>query len=429
MQSKWLTVTLFFALPVSIAAQGTPNDLVPLTYTQNATPHTGRPGAAGGSGVLGKHSNGSALGVDTVPNWSSYFYLPGAVPSGSGYYPQYTWQYAMVGHSPLSSGQDADWNGLTTWIGAPIIPVIVDLRNYDGTPRYYNGHRLISDPTSYLTPLLRSPVFASSFYSSSEIPTQFTDALLRAEFLHTASDDWHTLLVPRVVTTRTMVLLRGTYKFAVNSDGSLAYVLVDDQVFAASLFPATPQDTTTPIGAAENSGDFRTREIGSFFFLNTFLYSDVDGSCCVLGYHTYDVEPGTALNGWQEKRYVLDYASWISPGLFGPSFQDITGISHELSEAFNDPFVDNATPIWVAPNGNCQNNLETGDVIEGLPNATYAISLNGSLYHPQNEALLQWFASETPSSAIHHAYSYPDTTVLESPSVSLLPDCVTPVPF
>jgi len=97
-----------------------------------------------------------------------------------------------------------------------------------------------------------------------------------------------------------------------------------------------------------------------------------------------------------------------------------------MAELFNDPFVNDATPIWLAPNGLCQNNLETGDVIEGLPNAVSAISLNGSVYHPQNEALLQWFASETPSSAIHSAYSYPDTTVLGSASVSMAPGCTGP---
>ena len=69
-------------------------------------------------------------------------------------------------------------------------------------------------------------------------------------------------------------------------------------------------------------------------------------------------------------------------------------------------------PWWLGPNGNCQNDLETGDVIEGLPNATFPVTLNGNTYHPQNEALLQWFAGVSKSNAIHHAFSYPDTTVL-----------------
>lgn len=62
-------------------------------------------------------------------------------------------------------------------------------------------------------------------------------------------------------------------------------------------------------------------------------------------------------------------------------------------------------------------------MIEGLPNDTYAISLNGSVWHPQNEALLQYFAGVSPSSAIHQAYSYPNTTVLTAPSTSANVNC------
>jgi hypothetical protein len=59
-----------------------------------------------------------------------------------------------------------------------------------------------------------------------------------------------------------------------------------------------------------------------------------------------------------------------------------------MAETFNDPFVNNATPVWTGRNGLCQ-----------------------------NEALLQWFAGESPSSAIGGAYSYPDP-VLTTPSIS-----------
>jgi hypothetical protein len=74
--------------------------------------------------------------------------------------------------------------------------------------------------------------------------------------------------------------------------------------------------------------------------------------------------------------------------------------------------VHNLTPWWLAPNGNCQDDLETGDVIEGLPNAVFPIFLNGFTYHPQNEALLQWFEFMSPSDALGGAYSYPNTSVL-----------------
>jgi len=150
----------------------------------------------------------------------------------------------------------------------------------------------------------------------------------------------------------------------------------------------------------------------------------------VLGFHTYDIEPGSASNGWRERRFVLNYSSWITAGLFGGGFQDITALSHEMSETFNDPFVNNATPWWLSPpqpDGLCQNNLAVGDVIEVLTNPVFAINLNGVTWHPQTEALLQWFAGVTPSKAIHGAYSYPDITALTQANVSQNAGCTPPM--
>ena len=57
----------------------------------------------------------------------------------------------MVGRSPFDRGDDGhgdrddhdrDGRGGTTAIGAPIVPVNLDLRNVDGTPRFVNGQRL-----------------------------------------------------------------------------------------------------------------------------------------------------------------------------------------------------------------------------------------------------------------------------------------------
>ena len=416
-----MATMLILALPVSGVGQGTSSnaDQVSLDYVRSVNPRMLHSGTANaGGGYLGKRSNGSVLGVDSVPNWSSYFYE--AAADGS----QYTWSYTMLGNSPFGADGDSeeDGRGRTTNLNAPVIPVNVDLRNYDGSPRYLNGHRLYMDATQLVAPVLNSPVFSEASYDSSEEPTQFMDAVQKAEFAHKAGEDWHTVLTPRVATARTIVLLRGTYQFATYTDGSLAFVLVDEGTFNSKLFPATPNDTTTPIGAAENAGEIRTRDVATFLFNNVFLTNS--SGCCILGFHTYDVEPGSAANGWQEKRYVLNYSSWISAGLFAdPNFADITALSHEMSELFNDPFVNNATPWYLAPNGNCQNNLETGDAIEGLPNAEFSVSLHGTTWHPQNEALLQWFAGVTPSTAVDHAYSYPDPTVLTAAAVPVLPGC------
>jgi len=139
--------------------------------------------------------------------------------------------------------------------------------------------------------------------------------------------------------------------------------------------------------------------------------------CCIGGFHTYDFEPGDDANGNVEKRYVSIFAGWQQGGIFRAGTADITALSHEILEALNDPFVTsdgihNITPWWLSANGQCQNDLETGDVIEGFPNQIFPITMNGMTYHPQNEALLQWFEFKSPSDALHGAYSYPDETVL-----------------
>src|SRR5262249_33158969 len=136
----------------------------------------------------------------------------------------------------------------------------------------------------------------------------------------------------------------------------------------------------------------------------------VPGGCCVLGFHTYFFDDAVPQDRW-----VTQYASWISPGLFGAGFQDVTALSHETSEAINDPFVDNFTPNWQFPgvpaNAKvCQDNLEEGDPIEVLPNATIPISQKTSgkvfVYHPQIIPLIQWFEMGATSNAIDGAFSF-----------------------
>jgi hypothetical protein len=199
------------------------------------------------------------------------------------------------------------------------------------------------------------------------------------------------------------------------------------------LFPATaPVDNSTPIGAAELAGDITTRDISTFLFNDVVLYGGNINNCCIIGFHSYDFEPGDKKNGNRERLYVMNFSSWLSPGLFAFGFQDITPWSHELAETFNDPFINNATPWWLAVDnvlgsGNCQNNLETGDVVEVLDSAspTYSIAMNGRTYHPQNEALFNWFAFQSPSQAHLGAYSFPDETTLPALSPgNLLPGCV-----
>jgi hypothetical protein len=418
-RSRWLGLTAFVsfafvgtnAAPAQEPDQITSADLAAAHgHSAVITPHAHLNGQA--------HARHGIPSIDSLVNFNGHYFADGFTFDGS---PNNHWYFNTVGNPPQHHG--------TTTLDAPIVPVTLDLRNADGTPRFVNGHPLISSPAAFVTPTLNSPVFQNATYSSSSVPTQITDAVQRAEYFSQAKDDWHTLLAPSVKTGRTMVLNAGSYLFALNGDGSCClFVLIDADTFVNALFPATADDTTTPIGAAENAGDITTQDVSTFLFPNAYLFQGSVSNCCILGFHSYDFEPGDDSNGNVEKRYVVDYASWISPGLFGGGFEDVTALSHEIAEIFNDPFVasdgvHNVTPWWLAPNGLCQDNLETGDVIEGLPDGVFPITLNGFTYHPQNEALLPWFEFESPSSAIDGAYSYPNEQTLTSLSAPQNPFC------
>lgn len=356
---------------------------------------------------------------DSIPTFTGEFQAAGIGPSGK---PQRRWLYAIAGNRPEAGGM--------TVLDAPIVPVSLDLLDYDGKVRVVNGHELHYSVRPFVNAALNSPVFRTADYSSSDVPTQFSDSVQRAEFYNVMQQDWHTVLRPSIKAERTLAIARGKYFFALAPDGACcAFVLVDIDAFSAQLFPATANDAKSPIGAAEHSGDITTKSISTFLLPNTYLYLKGNPNhCCVLGFHTYDYEPGDAANGFREKRYVLNYSSWISPGLFAAGFEDVTALSHEITESVNDPFVGSdgihgITPWWSSINGNCQNDFEVGDVVEGLPDATVAIATGGRTYHPQNEALLQWFEFQSPSTAIGGAYSYPNQSVITSLSPPENPRC------
>jgi len=392
-------------------------------------------------------------GIDSVPNFSGAYSTPGFSANGQ---PRSSWLFNTLGNAPAKGG--------TTTIDAPIVPVALDFRNADGSPRYVkviNGRaitcgiskepgckRLFFDPTPFIQPVLDSPVFSDSNYTSSATPTQFADAVQRAEY-QGAPDDWHTLLAPSVKTMRTMVIKqdktcgigRGlggscSYLFALNPDGTCCFfVLLDVNTFVGELFPSTskfPPDSSTPIGAAEAAGDITTKSVSTFFFPPAYLFIPEKHArpCCIGGFHAFDFESGDASNGNLPRLFVLDYSTWMQPIFRNPTTLDVVGLSHEISETYNDPFAaafgPDITPFWLSPNGNCQNNLEVGDVIEGLPLQVFPTPMpNGFTYHPQVEALLQWFEFQSPSTALHGAYSYPDEMTLTALSPGpLKPGCV-----
>lgn len=366
--------------------------------------------ASNDTGGVPRSATGNIPGLDTLPMFAGAFAAQGG-PSTGNVFP-----YIMIGNDPVLGGK--------TEIPAKITTISLNLLNVPA------GFSASVPFNSFENLFTNSPNFADANYSSGQ-HIQFADAVQRAEFFHTMGGNWHTVLDPDVVSRVTINIPRHvlvqlpdgsivtvqSYFVGTAPDGT-QFIELLDLLFDALFFNQAVNDI--------NANNYTTDAFNVQAWPNTFLFSiDNKGNfstCCVLGFHEYIFDPSAT----PQPRWIFAFASWISPGLFGPGFQDVTAFSHETSEAFNDPFGDTPVPTWQFPGQPptakvCQGNLETGDPVEVLPTATVGIFLKDKnrtfLYHPQTEALLQWFEMGTTSDAIAGAFSYPDTTALTQSAI------------
>jgi hypothetical protein len=350
---------------------------------------------------------GTIDGLDTLATFDGAFAAQAGPSAGR------VFRFSMIGNHPLA--------GDTTVIPAQISEVSLVLLNADGSVFKTVPFAPFEQAT------LESPNFEPLDYRSGR-HIQYADAIHRAQFFNRMDRDWHTVLFPHVVNKVSITVPR--FVNVRLSNGNI--------IQARSYFTGTAADGNTFVLMLNllfnfffdnevvneiNAGKFTTKSLNTTMFPNTFLFSlnvnnpNTPGGCCVLGFHTYFFDPSAT----PQPRWVTQYASWISPGLFGAGFQDVTALSHETSEAFGNPFLENATPIWQFPgvpaNAKvCQGNLEQGDPIEVLANATIPITVKEShftfTFHPQIIPLLQWFEMGAKSNAIDGAFSFPDETSL-----------------
>lgn len=370
--------------------------------------------AVGGQGPgPGSSARAVRTNTSTIDGMEGLATFDGAFLTQAGPSLNKLFRFTMIGNHPLVGG--------TTNIPAPIATVSLNLLNADGTL----FTTVSFAPFESLT--LQSPDFNFINYRSGN-QIQYADAVHRAQFYNRMAPNWHTTLVPNIVdritfTVPKFVNVRNSKGIIVKTLGYDTGTLPDGTTFVRMLNLLFNSLFGNGFITEINNGNFTPGALSTLMLPNTYLYSFNEteplkrGSCCVLGFHTYfrDV---TAV---PQARFVGQYASWISPGIFGGGFQDVTALSHEISEAFADPFVDNATASWqfagVGPKDKvCQANLEEGDPIETLPVASIPIPIKEKgqtfVYHPQVIPLLQWFEMGTTSNAIDGAFSFPDETTL-----------------
>jgi hypothetical protein len=276
----------------------------------------------------------------------------------------------------------------------------------------FDGSRRVDD-------VLESPIFSNYQYPADMggDNAQYGDAFMRAQFglIHAG---YHVLLTNINVTPTQTVDVPAQY--------GLAY---QRPVGAWRTSQGMPTDTIAGVADftwfANYLVDLMTKlNIGAdvmpiFLTDNVMLYDGSYLACCTIGFHgTPSAAVSTDRASLPAAQKTLMFAAWTTPGTYSGFMTDYTGqlsaprptrgiadihaLSHEVAEAFDDPFVNNYVKPWLtptAPQYGCTDVLETGDPVVGVwfpldGNSTG--SRDGynyyGQYHPEEEVFGQWYA-------------------------------------
>ena len=272
-----------------------------------------------------------------------------------------------------------------------LVPVVVSL----GAP--YTWDPTIRDNcdsgASALVRTKNSPIFASQAWTwgGTSIGTgQVTDAFQRAEFWKFAQPVGGN---PNYAVNLSLKVLP---KITLSSpSGAVAPIGCGNKYLGAvdiNWLDPYLQSTVIPSLASQGVGP---SSLPIFLLHNVVEYQGTTSNCCALGYHN----AFTAITGAQT--YAV---SMYDNSGFIPGSSDISVLSHEVAEWVNDPFTNNPTPPWghTGQVTGCQSNLEVGDPLSGT---TFADTIGGFTYHPQELAFFSWFFHQSPSHGVNGWYS------------------------
>jgi hypothetical protein len=296
--------------------------------------------------------------------------------------------YKIVGKNPAIKVTNP-----STTVKAEIVPLIM---------KFSNGHTW--NPTKAdscdpgASPLARtqnSPVIKSQawkFGATSVGTGQYIDAFQRAEFWKFAkptgiNPGFHVKLA---VTTLPAVTVN-----VPNADAAEGTTGCGNGLLGAAEINWLDNHLQTVVIPSLASKGVGTTTFPIFLLHNFVEYINTTANCCVLGYHnTFNTSAGAQTYG---------LAMYDNSGDFSGSF-DISALSHEVGEWQNDPNTVNPTPSWgnIGQVSGCQANLEVGDPLSGT---TFADTLNGFTYHPQELAFFSWFYHQSPSLGVNGWFS------------------------
>ena len=340
-----LAFSVFSITAGSSHAAGVASGPTPRTYTfhhnfQNVT--------------ASRNSGGGALAT-----WTSSFVSGGI-----------TYSYTMVGTDPTKGAA-------TTTIPTTIVPLILKFSN--GTT--LDGTQKVSNTTG-------SPLFQKAQFLSGN--TQYGDAIQRAEFWKSITikpKNYHVLLgTPTVATAVTITVPSTQGKILTDPSSGKNIGVININWFDPQL-----QGLLTSL-------NFTPTMMPIFLSNDVYLSSGAPSinNCCIGGYH----------NAVQNSAGLQTYIFSVNAdaGLVNGFGEDVSALSHEMSEWLNDPYTNNVVPNWIspiAPQYGCNNALEVGDPLVGV-----VFTVTGFTQHLQDEAFFSWFARQKPSIGIKGRYTY-----------------------
>jgi len=233
----------------------------------------------------------------------------------------------------------------------PIIPLVITIGSQVFDPTTVDGcsGKVLTDF------VVASPIFTSNDYVMNGVDvgsTQYIDAFQRGTFFNAPLPaNYHVLLQPTIVAGHPHTFSAGvdSQAYDTTSLGFCGFIGVVDETAMDNLL----QSIIPTLGLTPG-------QIPIFLTKNVFQANpgfSMTTNCCSLGYHS------TTSSGLPYGIFSIDLS-----GAFGG--QDVSTMAHELAELFNDPTVDTLTPPWgntgQVPSGQCQNNLEVGDPIDGI---------------------------------------------------------------
>jgi hypothetical protein len=359
----------------------------------------------------------------TVPYWSGSFTDPTN---------QVTYPFTMVGSDPRLGG--------STTVATEIIPLefnfvagnqdvsVLNVPNFPPSGYFPTALPASMDATGNALTTVASPIFTPTNFGISGDPgVQYGDAVMRAQFGQVGTGYHVTLGQPAVMDTVSIDVPQSHGVAVLNPLGVLVG-RVEATWFRAHLHRLLGSlhidPTTLPI----------------FLTQNVFLYQDNDFThCCSIGGHGAGSPTGNgagSINGkGNQPVQTFIYAAYLTPNSF-PRFpapfaglSDINALSHEVSEWMDNPFGNNAVQPWLNPiSGECIALLETGDPLAGVwfPVPGNPNRAARGVWHPQDEAFLNWFArdGENPGLAPadgRYTYMGPITTHIPRPPFIPLP--------